>query len=101
MRFIAVALLLAPMTLAAQGGLSLESFLVVGKASGACGILDQQLQFQSTTRMDGGEAFVFRFWNTESARLGMTLEQYSKHCDTSLDTYARLQRMAQTIDASK
>lgn len=74
--------------------LTLEAFLVVGKASGACGILTQQLQFQETTQMVGGNEFVVRFWTTEAARLGMTMQQYVEHCTSTLSSYAKLSEMA-------
>lgn len=77
--------------------ISLEAFLVVGKASGACGILTQQLQFQETTQLDGGNTFVVRFWTTEAARLGMTLKQYMEHCTTTLSSYAKLLEMADSV----
>lgn len=77
--------------------LSLESFLVVGKASGACGILNLQLTFQQTTRMAGGDEFVVRFWTTEAARLGMTLKEYSDHCNRTLASYDKLSEAAEAL----
>jgi hypothetical protein len=76
--------------------LTLEAFLVVGKASGACGILTQQLQFQESTQMAGGNEFVVRFWTTEAARLGMTMQQYVEHCTSTLSSYAKLSEMAES-----
>jgi hypothetical protein len=74
-----------------EPALSLESLLVIGKASGACGILNLQLQFQSNTKMEGGNEFIVRFWTTEAARLGMTLEEYATtHCTSSLASYDRV-----------
>ena len=76
-----------------------ESLLVVGKAAGACGILDLQLAFQQSTQMAGGNEFVVRFWTTEAARLGMTLPQYAtEHCKSSLESYGKLQDLAAQID---
>jgi hypothetical protein len=74
--------------------LTLQGFLVVGKSAGACGILTQQLTFQETTQMSGGNEFFIRFWTTEAARLGMTLEQYVEHCKTAVSSYGKLWEMA-------
>lgn len=75
-------------------GLNLQSFLVVGKAAGACGIFTQQLTFQETTQMAGGNEFVVRFWTTEAARLGMSMQQYVDQCKTTLASYGKLWEMA-------
>ncbi len=69
---------------------SIQEVLSVGKIAGACGILDQQIHFQNTTKLEGGEAFIYRFWLSESARLGKSLEEYSKHCNAAIDAYKRL-----------
>lgn len=85
-------------TSAAQApDLNLQSFLVVGKAAGACGILTQQLIFQETTQMSGGNEFVVRFWTTESARLGMSLEQYAEHCKRSVSSYDKMFQAAEQV----
>ncbi|OFW02266.1 MAG: hypothetical protein A3J29_23100 [Acidobacteria bacterium RIFCSPLOWO2_12_FULL_67_14b] len=98
MRIIAVLLFTVVTTTAAQTpDLSLQSFLVVGKAAGACGILTQQLTFQETTQMSGGNEFVVRFWTTESARLGMTLEQYAEHCKRSVSAYDKMFQAAEQL----
>lgn len=74
----------------AQESLSIQSILVVGKMAGACGILDSMIQFQTTTRMEGGDEFVARFWAVEAARLGISVQQLSDTCDNSITTYDRL-----------
>jgi hypothetical protein len=82
-----------------SSAITIESILVIGKASGACGILNLQLQFQTNTKMTGGDEFVVRFWTTEAARLGMTLEEYAtKHCQSSLSSYDRLFELAKKAD---
>lgn len=58
--------------------------------TGACGILDSMVQFQKTTRMDGGDAFVLRFWQVEATRLGMSVEQLSEQCNQSVSAYDKL-----------
>ena len=75
--------------------LTLQSLLAVGKGTGACGILHQQLTFQSTTMMAGGNEFIVRFWTTEAARLGMTLDQYAEHCTTAIASYDKLWELSQ------
>ncbi len=82
-----------------SGGVSLESLLVTGKASGACGILTLQLEFQENTKMAGGNEFLGRFWSTESARLGMTTTQYAEHCASALSMYGKFSELAQQVDS--
>lgn len=63
--------------------------MVSAKFSGGCGIIGQMMEFQSSTKMDGGDAFILRFLNTESARLGFTLDQYIQYCKDSNALYER------------
>lgn len=74
----------------AQDDVSARGFLAVAKMAGACGILDSMIQFQASTRMEGGEAFVLRFWEVEAARLGKSLPQLSETCNDAVGTYDRL-----------
>ena len=67
-----------------------KKLLVVGKFSGGCGILVQQMIFQESTGLDNGDKFITRFWMAEAARLGMTLEDYSSQCKTVNEEYSRL-----------
>ena len=76
--------------LSAQGQLSIQEVLATAKIAGACGILDSQVQYQKATKLDGGDAFVFRFWSTEATRLGKTLEEYSTQCNQAISAYGRL-----------
>lgn len=57
------------------------------KFSGGCGIIGQMMEFQRSTKMDGGDAFILRFLNTESARLGFSVEQYLRYCKDSNELY--------------
>lgn len=68
----------------------LPKVLAVAKMAGACGILDQMVHFQGTTKLDGGNLFVTRFWATEAARLGMSTTELSETCDQAIRTYEQL-----------
>jgi hypothetical protein len=92
----AVALALV-MPASAQGDLSPQGILATGKMAGACGILDSMIQFQKSTRMEGGEAFVLRFWGVEAARLGMSVQQLSEQCNQSVSAYDTLWSAAETM----
>jgi hypothetical protein len=70
-----------------NGGESALALLVTAKFSGGCGIITQMAAFQQTTKMRGGDEFLERFINTESARLGMTLKQYLEQCRKSSEVY--------------
>lgn len=87
----AYALALTPATSAsAQQEPSPQGALVIAKMAGACGILDSMVQFQSMTRMEGGEAFVTRFWSVEAAKLGISVQELPNRCTQSVTTYGRL-----------
>jgi hypothetical protein len=64
-----------------------QKMLAVAKMAGACGILDSMIQLQSTTKMQGGDEFVARFWSVEAARLGLTVSQLSETCTKSIKAY--------------
>ncbi|MFC4729501.1 hypothetical protein [Coralloluteibacterium thermophilus] len=57
--------------------------------------MDSMIQLQKTTRMEGGEAFVLRFWEVEAARLGMSVAQLSEQCNQSLSAYDTLWRLSE------
>ena len=57
------------------------------KIAGACGILDSLIEFQNSTKMDGGDEFVARFWSAEAARLGKTVKELSDLCDKAILIY--------------
>jgi hypothetical protein len=75
---------------AQTGSPDARGMLVVAKMTGACGIMNAMLGFQSATKMTGGDEFVVRFWTTESARLGMTLQQYAERCKAAIRLYDRI-----------
>lgn len=61
--------------------------MVVAKATGMCGAVSQMINFQQTTKMDGGDEFIMRFLNTEAARLGKTVEAYVGDCPSIVEKY--------------
>jgi hypothetical protein len=76
------------------------ALLVSAKMAGACGILDQLIDFQATTKMDGGDELVTRFWNTEAARLGLTLVDLSDTCTRSIKIYDAIFQSLNTANSS-
>ncbi|HEY0289083.1 MAG TPA: hypothetical protein VGC62_19065 [Pseudomonas sp.] len=64
-----------------------QEILVAAKFSGGCGILAQMTSFQASTKMPGGDQFIERFLNTESARLGWTVKDYLQRCSKSIEIY--------------
>lgn len=76
-------------------GLTGTGILAVGKMAGACGILDSLIHFQKATRMEGGDAFVRRFWEVEAARLGTSVQDLSSKCDQAMTSYDRLWQAAE------
>ena len=63
--------------------------LATSKIAGACGVLDSLIHFQATTKLNGGDEFVTRFWQQEAARLGVTVKELSSRCDKATSTYNR------------
>ncbi len=78
----------------AQESLSVREILAIAKIAGACGILNSQIHFQESTKLDGGELFVTRFWTTEAARLGKTVQEHSAHCDQAITAYDKMWQAA-------
>jgi hypothetical protein len=77
-----------------QGDMSeIIGMMVVAKATGMCGVLSQMINFQQTTKMDGGDEFMIRFINTEAARLGKTLEVYVGDCPPIVEKYNGYMKM--------
>jgi len=69
------------------------SIMVVSKMTGMCGIVKQMASFQETTKMNGGDKFMVRFWKTEAARLGLTLEEFVEQCNVVIEKYAGYQEI--------
>ena len=65
-----------------------QELLSIGKLSGACGIFKLQIEFQENTKLEGGEKFIERFWTTEAARLGKSLEGYAAACHQAVSGYS-------------
>ena len=93
-----VAMLLLVVPAAAQEGVSPQGILAIGKMTGACGIMNSMIQVQESTRMEGGEAFLLRFWEVEAARLGMSLEELSGKCNQSISAYDALWSAAESME---
>lgn len=79
----------------AKDKLSMQHILSIAKMTGACGILQSMSAFQASTKFEGGDQFVERFWNTEAARLGKTPEQYVTDCQASINGYENLWKLAE------
>jgi hypothetical protein len=61
--------------------------MVVAKATGMCGVLSQLVRFQDTTKMKSGDDFIMRFLQTESARLGHTVDTFVGQCPDVIKKY--------------
>jgi len=83
---------------AEQDGVSMQGMLATAKYAGACGILDSLIQFQKTTKMDGGDDFVARFWAVEAARLGLSIQQLSERCNQSILAYEQFWAISEVVD---
>ena len=86
----ALLLLVAVSTAGSEEKLSVREMLSIAKVSGACGIVFQMREFQESTQLEGGQAFVVRFLMAEAARLGQTPQEYIKGCNNATDTYKKL-----------
>jgi hypothetical protein len=75
--------------LPAQAGVAIDvqDILAVSKFAGACGVMQQMVAFQTTTKMQGGDEFIARFWTTEFARLGKSKEAFIAQCEGSVSAY--------------
>lgn len=72
---------------AEEGGDTALVLLITAKFSGGCGMITQMATFQQSTKMRGGDEFLERFLSTESARLGMSPQQYVEQCRKSAEIY--------------
>lgn len=61
--------------------------MVISKFAGLCGAFTQMLNFQESTKMDNGDEFIMRFLSVESARLGLTPEQFGNQCKENVSKY--------------
>ena len=83
---------------AKEEGVSMQGMLATAKYAGACGILDSLIHFQKTTKMNGGNEFVSRFWAVEAARLGLTVQQLSDRCNEAISAYGTFWDIAGKAD---
>ncbi len=68
----------------AAGPADITSAVAAAKLTGACGVLQSLVNFQTTTRMNGGDAFTVRFVRMEVERLGMTVDDYFQSCKQAI-----------------
>jgi hypothetical protein len=61
--------------------------LSAAKMAGVCGIMDSQIDFQTKTKMEGGDEIIGRFWLIEATRLGLSAEEFYKLCEKSVLIY--------------
>jgi hypothetical protein len=71
----------------AQSAIDPRGILAVAKITGACGVIKSMYDFQESTQMEGGDAFLARWLAMESARRGMTPEEVAQECNNSIDAY--------------
>lgn len=50
-------------------------------------MIDSLITFQEATQMPGGDEFLVRFLATETARLGLTAEQFVMQCTKATEFY--------------
>ena len=79
----------------AEDNTDVHGILAIAKFTGACGVMDSMINLQETTKLEGGDEFVLRFWKVEAARLGMTVQEFSKQCDDAVEAYNKLWNLAE------
>lgn len=75
--------------IAEEGNAPLRDLLIISKATGMCGTIQQMVAFQESTKMDGGDEFITRFVSTEAARLGQTVPEFVTQCESSITVYTK------------
>ena len=83
-------LLASPFGHANEAAESTLEIMVVSKMTGLCGALSQMVTFQEATKMEGGDAFMIRFFTAEAARLGHTLDAFVEQCKDTTQYYQAL-----------
>lgn len=81
----------------ADDGQSMKAFndaLVNAKFAGVCGAYKQMADFQAATQMPGGDEFINRFGATETARLGMTIPEFTELCSKAINNYNQMNRLS-------
>lgn len=76
-----------------------QSILAVAKLAGGCGMIQQMVAFQNSTKMLGGDEFLVRFLATESARLGFATDSYVEFCAGAINLYSTMKELAEQADA--
>lgn len=102
LQILMIAVLSASVTSAAPGDNDfideIKGYMAIGKLSGLCGAIKQMIDFQDTTKVDGGDKFVQRFVFAETARLGYSVEEFGEVCKVSVKKY---DETLQFLDALK
>ena len=101
MKFVFIRLLFFAMVFSsaitrADDSITAQGILAVAKFTGACGIMESMVNFQTATQMPGGDDFIARFWTTEAARLGYSMQQYVDNCNKSTEMYNQTWNAADT-----
>lgn len=94
-------IILIPSSLRAENSNDALTLMATAKYTGACGLMNSMIVFQSQTKMNGGDDFVERFLQTEAARLGMTVEERFKLCDQAIsnyDTWFKLMKSEKNVE---
>ncbi|AWC94471.1 hypothetical protein ACV8DN_002890 [Morganella morganii] len=78
---------LTPITGFSNSTATVEDIMIVSKYTGMCGVFSQLSKFQESTKMDNGDEFLERFFNTELSRLNTTPEEFIKNCNKATETY--------------
>lgn len=73
-----------------------QDVLVLSKMAGVCGVMQQMVAFQQSTKMPGGDEFIARFWRTEFARLGKSQDQFIKECEGSIAAYEKFWNLSES-----
>lgn len=89
-RFLALALMFNATAALAQEEVDIVHALTTAKIAGACSAMNEMAEFQKKRRIRGGNEFVAKFWESETKRLGVTMEEFRQTCITSIDTYIEL-----------
>ena len=78
----------------AQEDSSVSVILATSKFAGGCGIMSGMSDFQQRTKLQGGDEFIKRFVYAESARLGITVEEWVLSCQKAIAYYDDLWLMS-------
>jgi len=75
-------------------GVSPQSVLMIANVAGECDVLYSMVEFQKKNNINGGQEYVAKFWASESAKMGLTVEQLSERCSKASAAYEKLSSTA-------